>query len=633
MRFLRNFLLLIFACIAVGPVAAQSYSSEVISSEMRKNANAVIRLQNTVIDLEDTDKMTITERVVITVFNKRGLAAVEPVAYYDNNSSVEEISANVYDRTGKQIKKYKKKDFVDISVSGTNLYTDNRALVLEYTPAFYPFTFEFKATLRTKSTGFLPRWDPSPYYRVSTERSKYEVRNPKGIPLTVREFNLEDFNVKTTQSETLQKYEVQNLMAIDREPMGPHYTEFTPVVKIAPLRFELEGKEASINSWKDFGLWQDQQLLKGRRKLPKSTLSKVNSIVNGVEDPMEKTRLIYEYMQSKTRYISVQVGIGGWQPTLASEVDRLGYGDCKGLTNYTKALLESQGIESYYTIVHAGEDGRDLDEEFVALQGNHVILTVPFEDEMVFLECTNQDVPFNYLGVHTDNRKVLMVTPEGGVMVNTHEYGPEDNLQLISGEVSLDESLLVKGEITQSSSGIAYSYRYGLKDAKSDEKDSSYKSTWSHLNDLRLENIRFKNDKEQVVFEESLQFETAGYYSKAGDRILLNPNLFRRLEDIPSKSSKRKRPVVIKRGFTKKDEIRWSIPESYKVESVFEPITLESQFGTYNARLDEEDGVYIYTREFILNPGRHPKEAFNEYVDFIKEVAKRDRSKIVLTKK
>lgn len=623
----------LFILLMVPVYGQELYNINNIPEPLRTNANAVYRVLNTVIELDAVDRMTITEHVVLTVFNKNGLSALKPVAYYDNSSSIQAISANVFDKNGKQIKKFKKKNFVDVSVTGTNLYTDNRALVLEYTPPFYPFTFEFLVETRSKSTGFLPPWDPSPYYRVSTESSSYIVRNPNVIPLTVRAFNLEDFDVRFTETNTLKKYSVKNLKAIDREPLGPHYTEFTPVVKIAPLKFELEGKEANISSWKDFGLWQDQQLLKGRRELPQSTIAKVTEIVRGVVDKKEKTRLIYEFMQSKTRYISVQVGIGGWQPTLAMEVDQLGYGDCKGLTNYTMALLESQGIESYYTIVNAGSEGRDLDENFLALQGNHVILTVPFEDEKVFLECTSQDVPFNYLGEHTDNRKVLMITPEGGIMGHTHEYSASDNMQDLKGEISLEPSLLVKGEIVQSSSGIQYSYRYHLKDAKAVEKDASYKKTWSHLNDLRVDQIEFSNDKENIVFQESLRFQTAGYCSRAGDRILLNPNLFRRIENIPIKTEKRTQPVVIKRGYTERDVIRWSIPENFLMESIFEPFELNSPFGSYKVELVKEANNFIYTREFKINSGRYPKETFNEYVDFIKEVAKRDRSKIVLSKK
>ena len=120
-------------------------------------------------------------------------------------------------------------------------------------------------------------------------------------------------------------------------------------------------------------------MLKDIEDLPKETIAKIASLVAGVKDTKEKARIIYEFMQNKTRYISVQVGIGGWKPTPAKEVDKLGYGDCKALTNYTKALLKSQGIDSYYTIVDSGSSGLDIDEEFVEV-GSYT------ENSLKFLE-------------------------------------------------------------------------------------------------------------------------------------------------------------------------------------------------------------------------------------------------------
>ena len=92
-------------------------------------------------------------------------------------------------------------------------------------------------------------------------------------------------------------------------------------------------------------------LIAHRGEIPETTKQKILTLVKGVNDPIEKARLIYDFVQKKTRYISVQVGIGGWMPMLANDVDRLSYGDCKALTNYTKSLLDIAGVESYYTAV------------------------------------------------------------------------------------------------------------------------------------------------------------------------------------------------------------------------------------------------------------------------------------------
>jgi hypothetical protein len=61
-----------------------------------------------------------------------------------------------------------------------------------------------------------------------------------------------------------------------------------------------------------------------------------------------------------------------------SDVDRLGYGDCKGLTNYTKALLEAVDVPSYNTILYGDSYKKDIESDFVSMQGNHMILAIPY---------------------------------------------------------------------------------------------------------------------------------------------------------------------------------------------------------------------------------------------------------------
>ena len=65
-------------------------------------------------------------------------------------------------------------------------------------------------------------------------------------------------------------------------------------------------------------------------------------------------------MQNNTRYISIQLGIGGWRPFEAAYVASKGYGDCKALSNYMYSLLKEAGILSYYTLVKAGAGEEDI---------------------------------------------------------------------------------------------------------------------------------------------------------------------------------------------------------------------------------------------------------------------------------
>ncbi len=513
------------------------------------------------------------------------------------------------------------------------MYTDNRMLYIDYTPLEFPFTFEFEYEMESTSTAFLPRWDPSPRYNVSTEKSSYTINNTREVPLVSKKYNLDEYNVQYEENPTKYHYQLSNLPAVERESLSPVYTEFTPVVKVALQRFQLMNESGVGGTWKNFGLWIDQKLLKGRDEIPKATIAKMEQLVANVDDPKEKTRIIYEYMQSKTRYVFIAIGIGGWQPSPAEEVDELSYGDCKGLTNYTKALLKTQGIESYYTIVDSGADGLDIDEDFVALQGDHVILAVPFEDETVFLECTSQTAPYNYMGDFTDDRKVLMITPEGGVITKTHGYSLEDNVQSVSAVAVFDENFKLSGTINETSEGILYGNKNQLESATTEEITRYYQYLWGHLNNLSVENLKFKNDKRSISFTESLNFESSNYVSKAGDRILLNPNVFTRYDKLPSEEKDRKLALKIRRGHTYRDKIELLIPDGYSVEAAFPPITLDTKFGTYKANIEKYEGSkLIYNRELKLNSGTFAPDEYNEYVNFIEQVVKKDKSKIVLSK-
>jgi hypothetical protein len=614
------------------PFYAQYAVSE-IPKELKQNVSAVVRNQETIVTLDEYNDMTFQYKQAVTVFNPNGDDVVSTSVDYDKEKSFKKLEVRIFDVNGEEIKKFKKRDFIDVSASGSGLYTDDRVLYIEYTPKAYPYTLEFVCEFKTSSTAFMPTWRPVRYYEVAAQQSSYTLHNPNQVPLSVRKYNLEAFNVTYTETPILYHYEIENLKPIKEEEFAPYYTEFVPEVKVAMQKFQLINQSADVKNWIEFGNWQRTKLLNGRDEISEATKAKVAQLVIGVEDPKEKARIIYKYMQDKTRYISIQAGIGGWQPTPAAEVDDLSYGDCKGLTNYTMALLKSQGIESYYTLVNAGPDTNPVDVEFVASQFNHAILTVPFEDETVFLECTDQETPFNFLGTHTDDRKVLMMTPEGGVMTKTHTYTKEDNLQVLKANATIDTDLKVTGTLTETSGGLAYNNKYRLSSANQDDLKMYYKQMWGHLNDLSLANINLGNDKKQVVFTESLNFETKNYVSTAGDRILLNPNIFNRHQYLPAAEKKRKLPLKIRRGATFKDEIEILLPEGYAVEAAFDPITITSVFGNYKASIETVNASTIkYSRELVLDSGTFPKEEYNNYVQFIQQIVKKDKSKIVLSK-
>ena len=126
------------------------YTALTIPKDLTTDANAVVRNCSITIDIEDFDKMTVRERKVVTVLNKLGNADAQIYEHYDNDTRITELKAIVYNAFGKEIKKYRERDFTDVNaVSGSTLYSDAKVKYMDHTPVSYPYTIEIIRETKT----------------------------------------------------------------------------------------------------------------------------------------------------------------------------------------------------------------------------------------------------------------------------------------------------------------------------------------------------------------------------------------------------------------------------------------------------------------------------------------------------
>lgn len=613
------------------------YPISLIPAELKEGADVVVRNEQTIFKITSKSKASLYVKEVYTIFNAKGKAYASEVIGYDKLIRVVNFDATAYDATGKQIKKLKNSDINDQSAfDGFSLYSDNRLKAADLTQGTYPYTVEFEYELEYKFLFYIPTFVVLARERVSLEHSSYTLIFPHELAPRVSPRNISASPETGMTKEGLETltWSFDKLMPLKFESMGPLRGELVPKISAAPSQFAYDGYEGTMNSWDEFGKWI-LSLNKGRDVLPEETKQKIKALTANLKTREEKIKAVYEYMQNKSRYVSIQLGIGGFQPFEASVVDKTGYGDCKALSNYTVALLEAAGIKANYVLITAGANEPELKKDFPSSQFNHAVVAVPNEKDTLWLECTSQINPFGYMGSFTGDRKALMITESGAKIVNTPKYPAEQNVQSRLAEVTIDKTGNAKAIVKTTFTGLQYetgNLDGVLVDKYDDQKKWVQENTQIPSFDITTFSMTNRKDKiPSATVNVSLTLNR--FASVSGKRLFITPNLMNRSTFIPEKIEQRKTNIVRRTPYIDFDTIRYQIPEEIYPEFIPEPTKFSSRFGEYESSFKIDQGSLLYIRKVKMNKGEYPPESYNELIDFYKSMNKADNIKMVFVTK
>jgi len=611
-----------------------TYPVSNISEEFKKGANTVVRLSETTFTVESISKARLKNHIVITILNKKGEYASKKQVSYDKLLKLKYFKICIYDAEGKLIKKAKSSDIKDYSAtSGGTLFDDNRVKYYEALQNKYPFTIEYEYEREYNGILNYPEWRSINAYKRSVEKSEFTVHVPEKLELRSKTYHFNGEHHKSSSDGIVTyNWSVNSIKAFKSEPFSPDFNEIVARVVTAPVVFEMEGYKGSQDSWENFGKW-DYQLIKDRDILPIETINKIKELTTTCNSNHEKIAVLYQYMQSKTRYVGIQLGIGGWQPFPAESVDKLGYGDCKALTNYMKSLLKVVNIPSNYTSVRAGSGKHYFDKDFVKNQFNHIILMVPLAQDTIWLECTSQTSPCGFLGSFTNDRDVLVHSKDGGKLIHTPLYSSNQNTQTTSANVIIESTGNAIANVITNYKGLQYENIESIyDDGPEDQKKSLYKSI--KLSDFKIDKLKIKQVKKRIPESElELELNIKNYLSKAGERLFLRLNLMNRKTYIPKKLKERKTPIVLNYPYIDTDTIQYTLPENLIVEKLPKEVNLDTEFGKYNTQIKLKENKITYIRNYKMHKGQFTPDKYEALRKFYKAIVRADKAKLILKPK
>jgi len=628
-------LLLVFILLSVQVWAKEDpiYDVARIAPDLLENAESVIRNDLLVEEIVSPSGMIEYHKYAITILKESALRRATLVLNYNKLVKVEDIDATVYDSKGVKVKRIKADEILDYSaIDGGTMFSDDRVKIIDTKYQIYPFTVEFSYTRVYPSALYCSGFGLFQGYNTSVEKITRKLITPLDYQIAYKEINgAEAVQKSVVDGKQIYIWEPGRFLARNPEPLATDPDEIFPRVKINKSKISYEGYKGDCSTWQLYGAFVST-LNEGKDNLPPETATKMQELTKNCTSDYDKIKMVYEYAQKKNRYINVKKGIGGLQPMDAATVDRLSYGDCKGLSNYNKSLLEAVGVKSYYTLIQLDGVPTPIDNSFVEDVTNHIVLCVPMSNDTLWLECTNPYIPCGYFGASTHNRQALMLDGMNSHLVHTSVMKGDDNQTINKCEYQIDNQGNANLAVVSIFSGIDYAPVLGL--TKIDETDRRKQI----IADIKIPNFQLVDYKiedthqRQPIITQRMNMAVTNCVTQMGQKMILKLNQYNALTFIPPYARKRESPLQLVNDAVECDTVLYHLPEGAKVESLPSKVDIESVFGSYHASCTAQGNTITYCREFRIKAGLHEPAQYNIFREFLEKIASADNNKCIIQK-
>src|SRR5215472_10737321 len=296
---------------------------------------------------------------------------------------------------------------------------------------------------------------------VPARESRYTLQLPSGWEYKASWLNYPE--VKPTQIGNSSQWVVSDVKAIHREADMP------PIDGLAGqmiISFLPPGGPAlnGFSNWQQMGDWY-QNLLKGRLDASAEIKQKTVALTAAMPTQVAKIRALARFVQHDVRYVAIELGVGGWQPHPAAEVFTHHYGDCKDKATLMRSMLREIGVESYHVVINTRRGSvtpstpahHDFNHAILALkvpQGvTDASLVATIQDpklgKLLFFDPTDDLTPFGQIRGPLQSNYALLVTPDGGELVELPKLPTSMNRIQRNARLALDAAGKLQGDVEE----------------------------------------------------------------------------------------------------------------------------------------------------------------------------------------
>jgi len=620
----------------VRPVAVDSIYRLAVDSADYKEYPYVFLLDDGIFRVETDGRSTQRYHQVVQVLKPKGVEAwaERRFAYRPGHDTLIVNWMRVVKRTGELISdKPSISQASDVPAAMSNpVYSDTK--VLRYSLAGITVGSLVDISWTTETTHPFLRGDFSDGWRTTMEypamRSRYVADVPAAMTPRIVEHHL-DFPRREERAD------------------GRHYYLWaTQAVK--PVKGEMFAPDSSVPAvsimvstplqWADVARWYGD-LAKDRYVLTSGAVAKVDSIARAQRTMDDTLRSIHRWIAKDIRYVSVALGLGGYQPRFPDSTITSGFGDCKDKATLFIAAAQHLGLTAYPVLLNSsGVADTTLP---TITQFDHVIAALKRKGSKgyTFLDLTTSAFPPGEVPPSYQGEFGLVVLPGGKSEEVTF---PEDSAgstrNTFQGEVSADGK--VSGRYTSVTSGRP---ELGMRAAFAEPLDSARRAQLARAFERMFPNAKVDT---VVTFDGrdlhappvfSVTLHDGDAFKRAGSvAILAVPQSVRgsvflgnALPELKN-AGERKLPIDATKllGEAKTvTEFRLTLPEGWKAQ-LPKSVTATSVFGDYRSEYAQDGRVLRIWHSAVGAKGVYPKDRIGELQAWLKALVDDNVDSIVL---
>ena len=478
--------------------------------------------------------------------------------------------------------------------------------------------------------------------------SHYSLQLPSGWEYRASWLNYPE--VKATPAENNQwHWVVSDVKAIREEEDMPPLSGVAG--RMIVTLFPPGGAAAdALTSWRDIGSWY-RNLVGERRDASAQIKEKVTALTASAATPLDKMRALAQFVQQDIRYVAIELGIGGWQPHPAADVFVRRYGDCKDKATLMSSMLREIGVDSYDLRINTRR-GSVTPATPAHLAFNHAIIAIklpgdladpsliatmqhPKQGRLLFFDPTNEFIPFGQIGGYLQANYGLLVTPEGGELVELPKQPSAMNGIQRAAKLALDAQGTLRGDVEEVRLGDQAELRRRTLSRVTKESDrikpierlladsiSTFRITKATLINLQ------QTDR---PFGFNYSFEAENYAKSAGGLLLVRPwVLGSKSRSLLETKETRKYPVEFDGPERDTDAFDIALPPGYEVDDLPPPVDAEYSFASYHSKTAVHGNLMQYTRTFEVKELSVPVSRVEELRKFYRIIASDERNTAVL---